>query len=155
MGLKREHSVKPIKEPGKHIMGRMILAVIVALIVAIAIMMVVEMGNSLIIMLPSDAVMKDPAALREFMANGPVKAYIVVLIGYILAAFAAGFIVTKMSRRESPGLTLPIIVGVLLTIGCIGNLLMLPGQPMWFAILSLISFIPVTLIGHRFAAGRF
>ena len=92
-------------------MGRKILAVVVAMIVAIAIMMIVEMCNSIVFAMPSDAVMKDPAALREYMAKGPVLAYIIVLIGYTLASFAGGFIVTKMSRRESPGLVLPIIVG--------------------------------------------
>ncbi len=132
-------------------MGRKILAVIVAMIVAMAVIMIVEMGNSMVIMPPSEAVMRDPAALRDFMANGPVKAYVIVLIGYDLAAFAGGFIVTKMSRRESPGLTLPVIVGVLLTLGTVGNLIMLPGQPIWFAILSLCTFVPITLLGHRFA----
>ena len=136
-------------------MGRMILAVFVALIVAIAIMMLIEMGNSMIVMPPSQEVMKDPAALCDYMRNGPAKAYIVVLIGYFLAAFAAGFIVTKMSRRESPGLMLPVIVGVVLTLSAIGNMVMLPCQPVWFEIIALIIFLPITLIGHRFAAGRF
>ncbi len=132
-------------------MGRKILAVIVALIVAFAIMMIVEMLNSMVVARPSDAVMGDPIALREYMANGPVKAYLVVLFGYILASFAGGFIVTKMSRRESPGTTLPIIIGVLLMLAMVANILMLPGQPIWFVIASLVVFIPVTLLGHRFA----
>ena len=132
-------------------MGRKILAVVVAMIVAIAIMMVVEMANSMVIMPPSDDVMKDAAKLREFMANGPVKAYVIVLIGYVLASFAGGFIVTKMSRRESPGLTLPIIVGVLLALGMVANILMLPGQPIWFVVAGFLTFIPLSLLGHRFA----
>ena len=132
-------------------MGRKILAIVVAMITALAIIMIVEMINSVVIMPPSADVMKDPDKLREFMANGPVKAYIIVLIGYFLAAFAGGFIVTKMSRRESPGMALPIIIGVLLTVGMIGNLLLLPGQPLWFAVAGLVLFIPVSLIGHRLA----
>ena len=132
-------------------MGRKILAVVVALIVAFAIMMIVEMGNSMVIAQPSSEVMADRAKLAEYMANGPAKAYIIVLIGYLLASFAGGFIVTKMSRRESPGLTLPIIIGVILTLLMVGNILMLPGQPMWFIATGLVIFIPVTLIGHRFA----
>jgi len=133
----------------------MILAVIVALIVAIAIMMLIEMGNSMVIMPPSKEVMNDPSALCDYMRHGPTKAYIIVLIGYFLAAFAAGFIVTKMSRRESPGLVLPIIVGVVLTVSAIGNMVMLPCQPIWFEVIAVIIFLPITLIGHRFAAGRF
>ncbi len=132
-------------------MGRKILAVIVAMVVAVAIFMIVQMINSMVVAPPSDAVMKDPAALREFMANGPVKAYIIVLIGYLIGSFAGGFIVTKMSRRESPGLTLPIIVGALLSLGMVANILFLPGQPIWFVVASLIVFIPMSLFGHRFA----
>ena len=132
-------------------MGRKILAVIVAWIVAVAIMMIVEMGNSMVIAQPSAEVMADRAKLAEYMANGPAKAYIIVLIGYILASFAGGFIVTKMSRQVSQGLTLPIIVAVLLELGMIANVLMLPGQPVWFIELGLVTFVPVTLIGHRFA----
>jgi hypothetical protein len=136
-------------------MGRIILAVIVALIVAFAIIMVVDMGNSMIVMPPSQELMKDPAGLCDYMSRSPAKAYIVQLIGYVLASFAAGFIVTKMSRRESPGLMLPIIVGALLTLAAIGNLVTLPCQPVWFAIISVLTFLPISLIGHRFAAGRF
>ncbi len=132
-------------------MGRKILAVVVAWIVAVAIMMIVEMGNSIVLAPPGDAVMKDPAALREYMANGPMTAYVIVLVGYILASFVGGFIVTKMSRRESPGLSLPIVIGVLLELGMVANILMLPGQPMWFIVVGLLIFIPVTLLGHRFA----
>ena len=132
-------------------MGRKILAVIVAMVVAVAIFMIVEMINTMVVAPPSDAVMKDPAALREFMANGPVKAYVIVLIGYLIGSFAGGFIVTKMSRRESPGLTLPIIVGALLSLGMLANILFLPGQPIWFVVASLIVFIPMSLFGHRFA----
>ena len=132
-------------------MGRKILAVIVAMVVAVAIFMIVQMINSMVVAPPSDAVMKDPAALREFMANGPVKAYVIVLIGYLIGSFAGGFIVTKMSRRESPGLTLPIIVGALLSLELVANILFLPGQPIWFIVASLIVFIPMSLFGHRFA----
>jgi len=136
-------------------MGRMILAVVVALIVALAIMMLIEMGNSMVYMPPSAGVTKDPAALCDYMSNGPAKAYVIVLIGYFLASFAAGFIVTKLSRRESPGLMLPIIVGAVLTLSAIANMVMIPCQPIWFEAIALILFLPVTIVGHRFAAGRF
>lgn len=133
-------------------MGRKILAVVVALIVAFATIMIVQMLNSLVVPPPSSDVMNDPAKLQAFMANLPTTAYVVVLAGYILGAFAGGFIVTKMSRRESPGLSLPILIGVILTIcGILNFFVALPGQPMWLVALSLISFIPFSLLGHRFA----
>ena len=132
-------------------MGRRILAVVVALIVAVAIMMVIEMGNSMIIAPPTAEIMNDHAALCGYMANGPVKAYIVVLIGYFLASFAGGFVVTKMGRQVSRGIGLPLIVGAFLTLGMVANIVMLPCQPPWFIVIGLLIFVPMTLIGHRFA----
>ena len=132
-------------------MGRKILAVVVALIVAFAIMMIVEMIKSLVIMPPSSDVMNDPAKLREYMANGPVQAYVIVLIGYFLASFAGGFLVKNMSRRESPGMSLPILIGVILTVCGILNFVMLPGQPVWFMAVAMLIFIPVSLLGAKFA----
>ena len=132
-------------------MGRKILAVIVALIVAVAIMMIVEMLNSLQLAPPTAEVMKDSAKYAEYMANGPARAYIVVLIGYVLASFAGGFIVTKISRQVTTGIALPIIVGALLELGMIANIFMLPSQPIWFIVAGLLIFIPVSLLGHRFA----
>ncbi len=132
-------------------MGRKILAVIVALIVATAVIMIVEMINSYNIKPPSGDVMRDPAKLREYMANGSTLAYGVVLFGYSLGSFVGGFIVTKMSRQVSRGMSLPIVVGVLLALLGVANSLMLPGQPIWFMAASLAVFIPMSLLGHRLA----
>ncbi|MGB7201803.1 MAG: hypothetical protein WBD16_05995 [Pyrinomonadaceae bacterium] len=132
-------------------MGRKILAVIVAMIVAVGIISIVQMGNSMVVMPPSQDVMNDAAKLRDYMTTLPITAYVVVIIGYVIASFAAGFIVTKMARQVSTGTTLPIVVGVLLTLAMVLNLVMLPGQPLWFAVLCLLSFIPLSLLGHRFA----
>jgi hypothetical protein len=133
-------------------MGRKILAVVVGMIVAMAIIMIVQMANSVVVRPPTSDVMNDPARMREFWNTVPVTAYVVVLIGYVLGAFGGGFIVTKMSRRESPGTTLPILIGVLLLIGGLLNFfVLLPGQPVWFMALSLLLFIPMSLLGHRFA----
>lgn len=133
-------------------MGRKVLAVIVALIASFAVIMIVQMLNSLVVMPPSSDITNDPAKLREFMATLPTTAYVVVLVGYFLGSFAGGFIVKNMSRRESPGMALPLLIGSLLTIGGLLNFfVMLPGQPMWFAALSLLSYIPAALLGAKFA----
>ncbi|MBP7377286.1 MAG: hypothetical protein KA956_12495 [Pyrinomonadaceae bacterium] len=132
-------------------MGRKILSVVVALVVAFAVMMIIEMLNSLQLTRPSAEVMADRAKLAEYMANGPARAYVVVLIGYFLASFAGGFIVTKMSHQVTQSMTLPIVIGAFLTLGMVANLFMLPGQPIWFAVLGLLIFIPTSLLGHRVA----
>ncbi len=89
--------------------------------------------------------------LANYTGSLPRISYMAALIGYILASFAGGFIVTKMSRQVSKGITLPMIVGTILTLGMIANIIMLPGQPIWFIIIALLMFIPVTLFGHRLA----
>ena len=132
-------------------MGRKILAVVVALIAATAVMMIVEMLNSFVLPPPSADVLADPAKLREYMANGPTMAYVVVLIGYFLGSFIGGFIVKNMSRRESPGIALPVLIGVILTLLGIMNFVMLPGQPIWFVIVAVLIFIPSALLGNKFA----
>lgn len=133
-------------------MGRKILAVVVALIATFAVIMIVQMLNSLVVPPPGSDVMNDPARLRDFMGALPMTAHIVVLVGYFLGSFTGGYIVTNMSRRESPGLSLPLLIGAILTVGGILNFFVLmPGQPMWVAVLSLLIFIPVTLLGHKLA----
>jgi MFS family permease len=133
-------------------MGRKILAVIVAMIVAFAVITIVQMLNTLMVPPPSSDVMSDPAKMREFMASMPASAYAIVLIGYVLGAFAGGFIVTKMGRQVSTGVTLVIVVGVLLMVGGVLNFfVLLPGQPVWFVAASMLCYVPISLLGHRFA----
>lgn len=133
-------------------MGRKILAVVVALIVAWAIIMIFEMANSAVVRPPTLEMMSDPATLREFWNSVPTTSFVVVLLGYIVGAFGGGFIVTKMARQVSSGNSLSILIGVILMIGALLNFfVILPGQPMWFVVLSLIVFIPMSLLGHRFA----
>jgi len=133
-------------------MGRKMLAVVVSLIAAFAVIMIVQMLNSFIVMPPPEEVMNDREKLRVFMGSLPTTAYVVVLIGYFLGSFIGGYIVTNMSRRESPGMSLPLLIGAILTVaGLLNFFVLLPGQPMWFAGLSLLIFIPVTLVGSKLA----
>jgi len=133
-------------------MGRKILAVVVAFIAAFAVIAIVQMLNTLVVAPPSADVMNDPARMREFIATLPTTAYVVVLIGYFLGSFAGGYIVSNMSRRESPGIGLGLLIGIVLTImGLLNFFVMLPGQPTWFVVIALLTFIPVALLGHRLA----
>lgn len=133
-------------------MGRIILAVVVAMIAAVAVITIVQMMTQLVYPTPASDVMTDPAKLQAWMAAMPLSAYVIVLISYFLGSFAGGFIVKNMSRRESPGMTLPIVIGGVLTVGAILNFfVLLPGQPLWFVIVGLLIFIPVSLFGAKFA----
>lgn len=133
-------------------MGRKILAVVVAMIVAVAIIMIVQMLGILIVQPPPASVRNDPEAMKAFMTTLPATAYILLAIGYALGTFAGGFIVTKMSRRESPGMTLPMLIGIFFTLAGVWNFFFaLPGHPTWVVVLCLLIYIPFTLLGHKVA----
>lgn len=133
-------------------MGRKILAVIVGIIAAMAVIMLVQMMNALIVPPPPAEVMNDPARLVAYMVAMPTTAYVVILIGYILGSFAGGFIVTKMSRQVGGGKALAIIIGaVLMLAGVLNFFILVPGQPVWFILASLLCYIPFALLGHRMA----
>jgi len=134
-------------------MGRKILAVIVGIITATAIIWIFEMISTMAAPnYPKNAEYMTREEWSAYLATMPAMSLAIILIGYIVASFAGGFVAQKIGRRWSDGPTLSTIVGVLLLIGGIANFFfMLPGQPVWFTAASLISFIPCALIGYRLA----
>lgn len=134
-------------------MGRKILAVFVAMITAVAIIWLGWMISTMIAPeTPKNLEYSTATDIAAYARTLPPASYAAALAAYILAAFAGGFVVTKMSRRESPGPTLPVLIGILLTIGGLLNyLLVWSNQPLWFIVTSLIVFIPISLLGHRLA----
>jgi hypothetical protein len=132
-------------------MGRKVLAVVVAMIAAVGIIWVAYMISSMMApFYPKNMEYMSHDDIAAYMQTVPVSTFITVLIGFGLAAFAGGFISTKMGRRWSPGMSLAIIVGLLLTIGALlmSRVWPLPG---WFILAGLIIFLPVSLTGYRFA----
>jgi MFS family permease len=136
-------------------MGRRTLAVIVALIVAVAIFLVAQMVGTLF---PAASPKNyDYMSMQErstYFGSMPIGAYLTNIFGYLLGSIAAGWIVAKVSQDRHT-LTLPLIVGVILTIGGILNFFVAaPGQPVWVVVVSLVIFIPFTLIGQKFSRRR-
>ena len=136
-------------------MGRKILAVVSALIAAWGTIIVGKM-------VATDAGYLEPAGL-EFMSRAqivsyfssqPTPVYVALLIASLIGAFFGGYIVTNMSRRESPGLTLTMVVAGFLILGGLMNFFVfLPGQPVWLICATLLSYVPVTILGRKFGWG--
>lgn len=132
-------------------MGRKILAVVVSMITAVGIIWVAYMISSMMApFYPKNMEYMSRDDIAAYMSTVPISTFITVLIGYAIAAFAGGFISTKMGRRWSPGMSLAGVVGILLTVGALLVTRLWP-QPIWFIAASLIVFVPVALIGYRFA----
>jgi len=89
---------------------------------------------------------------QAFIKTLPPMVFGIVLAGYLVGSFAGGFVASKMGRRWSPGPSLALIVGVLLTLAGFALFFAIaPGQPTWFVAASLICYIPASLIGYRIA----
>lgn len=134
-------------------MGRKILAVIVGWIVAAVVIMIGQMLMATMWSPAGTAIRNSPDEMRAYVEGLPPQAFIVLIVVYALASFAGGFIVTKMGRRFSPGMTLALIIGSLLFLGGLLNFfVMVPYQPLWVAVASLAVFYPFTLLGYKVAA---
>ena|SRR5580765_4977655 len=132
-------------------MGRKILAVVVAMILAIAIIWLSYMiGTMVAPNTPNNSEYLGTQERAAYMQSLPISSFVTFAIGYALAAFAGGFISTKMGRRWSPGMTLALVVGLLLSLGSILISFAWP-QPISFVLVSLLIFVPVSLVGYKLA----
>lgn len=134
-------------------MGRKLLAVIVAIIVSNAIFLIAIMIATIFAAFaPKNLEYMTAAERAAYFGSMPIGAYLTELAGYVLGSVAAGWIVVRISK-DRHGFTLPIIVGAILTLGGLVTLFStMPGQPAWVVALSLLIFLPFTLIGKRVAS---
>ena len=132
-------------------MGRKVLAVVVAMITAVAIIWVGWMVSTMVpFSTPKNLEYATARDVKTYTENAPIGYWITALIADVLAAFAGGFIATKMGRRWSSGMSLALLVGGLLTLGSLMTAFVWP-QPPWVVIVGLLIFIPVSLLGYRVA----
>src|SRR6266700_7523904 len=133
-------------------MGRKFMAVLVAMITAVAIIWVGWMVSTMAAFnTPKNLEYATTQDVRNYAQSVPVMTWAIALVTYAVAAFAGGFISTKMGRRWSEGMSLALVVGGLLTLGSLMTIFVWP-QPFWVVIASLVVFIPASLIGYRLAS---
>ena len=127
-------------------MGRKILAVVAGVILAGIVTYAVQKIGQQVYPPPENLDMKNMEAMKEYVATLPMDALLFVLVSYILGSFAGGWLATKIARTSQ--MHLPLTVGgVQLFFGLI-NLVMIP-HPMWFAIASVIVFLPAAYFGGK------
>lgn len=132
-------------------MGRKFLAVAVAMITASGIIWITFMISTMMApVYPKNLEYMKPGEVQAYVAQLPTSTFVVDLVGYVIAAFFAGFIATKMGRRWGGSSALAFICGGLLIIGELCTLAVW-SQPMWFVIASVVLFVPVALVGYKFA----
>lgn len=118
--------------------------VFAGLVAASVVMMAFEYANSFMYPLPESLMPGDTAALQAFTASLPWTAYILVFLGWVVGAFAAGWLTTRLSKERS--YRLAFATGVILTIAGILNNVVI-GHDMFFNIVGLPMFIVFTYVG--------
>ena len=132
-------------------MGRKILAMAVGLITGLCIFAVIAIVSTRYGLAPRYIEYWSSAEMVQYWSSRPTAVYVSMLLGWMLSSLAAGWITTKTSR-EQDNLILPLIVsGIMLGAGAVFFFAVTPGQPYWMILLSLLSTIPVAILGHRFA----
>ncbi len=130
---------------------RSIGAVIAGFVAASAVMMVIETANGRLLY-PELAKlaegMTDREAIRVLLANAPVGAFCVVLLGWVLGSLAGGFLAARIGWNAPAAHAL--VLGGLLTLAGIVNNLMIP-PPGWFWVVSLGVLLPAAFAGARLA----
>lgn len=95
---------------------------------------------------------RDKVAIASYMAQVPASAMMLQLLNYLVCSLIAGAVATLISGRviSRPALA----VGIVITLASIANVFMLPGQPVWFVVISLLMHIPAALVGYALARSR-
>lgn len=132
-------------------MVRKILAVLGGLVSGGIVISLVEMVARQLHPLPATIKIDDFAALAEHASKAPLSAQIAVLIGYALGAITAGFVSTIIAKDGKK--IYAIICAVFFLASTIINLSMI-ATPIWFWVIALLLWIPLSLLGHRLASRK-
>jgi hypothetical protein len=125
-------------------MLRSILAVVLGLVVANVVILAMEFAGHAVYPPPAGLNLSDPASLRAAMAKMPTGAFVLLAVGGVVGTTVGAWVAARISRRRP--LLHGLIVGGLVTLGAIGNALMIPHPP-WFQVVSPVSILPAAYAG--------
>lgn len=87
--------------------------------------------------------------VAAYITTLPVSAFLLLLLNYAVCTMIAGVVATLITpdnaRRPA------IVVGSIITLGGMFNIALMPFQPLWVSVLSLLLFIPSAILGHALA----
>ncbi len=119
---------------------------ILGLAAALVIMMIVQMISGIMYPPPADLNMRDSVELARWMGTLPIGALLMVLLSYALGALAAGWIIGRFTKTKP--MMWAAMVGAILTTFGFANLMSIP-HPLWFSIVSTLSYIPMAMLGLK------
>ncbi len=132
-------------------MLRTIIGTLVGILVAVGVFMGAEQVGEMLYPLPVGLDPADHEAMSAHAEALPVGALVVMLLGWAAGSCGCGVVTRVVSGSRSP--VAAYIAGLFLMTAGIVNLFLLP-HPIWFRIVGMLVFIPMTLAGHYLAGMR-
>ena len=128
---------------------RNVAAVVVGLLVGMAVnMAIIELNNRFLFPLPEGVDMTDLAQVREYAANMPVMAVLVVMAAHLSQALFGGAVAARLAGSNP--ITMAMWVGLFSMIGGIAAFLMI-GGPTWMLV-EVPLYLVVAFFAGFFAA---
>jgi hypothetical protein len=131
-------------------MGRTILGILAGVVVAWLVISLCEFA-SLYLHRPAPGVdLRDPQALAAHIAAAPIQAMLLVVTGWMVAAFGGGWLAARIARHRTAA---ALVIGALVVLGVIANNMMIP-HPLWMTIVGIVLPLPLAWLAARSATTR-
>ena len=130
-------------------MGRRIGAAVAGLFGSVVLIMAVQAVGTWLYPPPPGTDFTDPDAIAALMAQMPLGALLMVELSYVAGSLTGGAIARLVTSDRAT--VQAVVVGGLLTLAGFANLAAIP-HPLWFAVLSTVTYVPCALLGAVAAA---
>lgn len=131
-------------------MARAIFSVVAGLIVAVAAVFLMETITHTFHPAPPGFDPRNQEAVRALVADLPLAAFLLVLLGWLLGAGFGAFMAVRLNRRVArwPGF----LVGTLILLASLYNLFTIP-HPVWFFVAAVVGVPIATWLGTHLGYG--
>ena len=132
-------------------MLRTLLAIVAGVIAALLLMLALETLGLVLFPPPPGLQLQHEADLALLVAKSSTGMKLWVVLGWLLASLAGGWVAARISRRYPRGAA--VAVGTLIVIGAAMNAMTIP-HPLWMNALGVLLPVPMALLGARLARPR-
>jgi hypothetical protein len=129
-------------------MVRSILGVMAGVIVGFVLVAISDASTMIVATPPPGLDYNDSAAMSAYSESLPLSAFLIMLVGHAVAAFAAGFVAAWIARRTA--VIHGLIVGILLLTAAVANLASFY-HPTWFWVAEILIYVPAACAGSLLA----
>jgi sterol desaturase/sphingolipid hydroxylase (fatty acid hydroxylase superfamily) len=111
-----------------HPMIRSALVLFAGVVVAVVVVVLMDAVVTSIYPLPADTDPKNPESMRQAVAALPATAFVILVVGWALAAGAGSYLAARLAAQTPP--THGLIVSLFVLVATVANLARIP-HPVW------------------------